>query len=65
MAVVRCQHCGDSVKVIEPLNVRAGHDSSSGLPREWVIYEGGEELHRCPPHDPSVARMDDDLPAAG
>ena len=65
MAVIRCQYCGQSVKAIEPLNGRMGHVASSGMPREWVIHEGGEELHRCPTHDLSVARMKDDLPAAG
>ena len=48
MAVIRCQHCGESVTAIEPANVRSGHAASSELGREWVIYEGGDELHRCP-----------------
>jgi hypothetical protein len=65
MAVIKCQHCGQSVMSIEPANVRTGHVSSSGMPREWVMYEGGEELHRCQPHDPSLARMEHELPAAG
>ena len=47
MAVIECQHCGASVKVIEPRNVRKGHAASTEIRREWVIYEAGEELHRC------------------
>ena len=48
MAVVRCQHCGESVTAIESANVRLAQAASSELGGEWVIYEGGEELHRCP-----------------
>ena len=29
------------------LMARSGHTASSKLGREWVIYKGGEELHRC------------------
>ena len=74
MAVIRCQHCGESVQVIEPLNVRTGHASSSEIPREWVIFEGGEQLHRCVDGDMVAHRLrralpgdqaGDGLPAAG
>ena len=63
MAVIECQHCGQPVRTIEPSNVRTGHVASSGMPRQWVMYEGGEELHRCPLQD--MARTDDDMPSAG
>jgi hypothetical protein len=47
MAVIECPHCGASVDVDEPAAVRAGHNASSGEPREWVMREDGEELHAC------------------
>jgi hypothetical protein len=47
MAVIECQHCGQKVETDEPSKVRTGHTASSGMPRQWVMYEGGEELHRC------------------
>jgi hypothetical protein len=65
VAVIACQHCGQPVNAIEPANVRTGHVSSSGMPREWVMYEGGEELHRCQSPDVSAAPVVDEWPVAG
>ena len=48
MAVIECPHCGAPVHVDEPSMVRSGHNASSGKPHEWVMREGGTEVHRCP-----------------
>jgi hypothetical protein len=48
MAVIECPHCGTQVHVDEPTTVRVGHSASSGKPREWVMQERGEPVHRCP-----------------
>ena len=47
MAEIECPHCGSSVDVEEPGKVRSGHSASSGEPREWVMRELGDEVHRC------------------
>lgn len=49
MAVIECPHCGASVQTEEPATVRSGHSASSGKPREWIMREAGDEIHRC--HD--------------
>jgi hypothetical protein len=48
MAVIECPHCGTPVRVNEPGTVRCGHTASSGEPREWVMHEGRDVVHRCP-----------------
>jgi hypothetical protein len=48
MAVIECPHCGASVEVIAKSEVRAGFADSSTTGREWVIYERGTAVHRCP-----------------
>ena len=47
MAVLECPHCGAPVDAEKPSAVRSGHSASSGHDREWVMREGGEEIHRC------------------
>jgi hypothetical protein len=47
MAVIECPHCGAPVQAEEPLTVRSGHSASSGKPREWIMREHGDEIHRC------------------
>ena len=48
MAVIECPHCGAPVHVDEPATVRSGHSAASGKPRQWVMRERGNEIHRCP-----------------
>jgi hypothetical protein len=48
MIVIECPHCASPVLVERPASVRFGHSESSGRPREWVLREGGDEIHRCP-----------------
>ncbi|MDQ1448096.1 MAG: hypothetical protein QOC79_1067 [Actinomycetota bacterium] len=47
MAAIECPHCGSSVEVTDESAIRKGHAASSDKPREWVIYERGNEVHRC------------------
>jgi hypothetical protein len=47
MTVIECGHCGASVSVGDPTAIRSGHNVSSGKPREWVMFERGDEVHRC------------------
>ncbi|MDQ1434657.1 MAG: hypothetical protein QOF59_1473 [Actinomycetota bacterium] len=48
MAVIECPHCGAPVHVDEPSTVRSGHSASAGEPRDWIMREGPDEIHRCP-----------------
>jgi hypothetical protein len=54
MIVIQCPHCGAPVLVEKPGSVRVGHSASSGRPREWVLHDGGDEIHRCPEETQSV-----------
>jgi hypothetical protein len=54
MAVIECPHCGAPVHVDNEAKVRTGHSDASGRPREWVIREAGDEVHRCPDSHPSA-----------
>lgn len=55
MAAIECPHCGATVDVTDGRAVRNGHVASSEMPREWVMYERGNEVHRCP--DEHMERM--------
>ena len=47
MAVIESPHCGAPVHAEEPSAARSGHSAASGHDRQWVIREGGDEIHRC------------------